>query len=296
MAIRRFVYAGMTALLVLAAPAVAQDASLPRVRWLGSVLPPLNFADRDDGILRRLFVLVADQTPGFSHEFVTAALPRLLRELEDDQTVCAFTLLRTPERERFALFGRPAAPFLTNRAITTAANLDRLAGSRDDRGALDLPRLLTRSDLRVGYQRGRVYGLGIDEIIAEAVRDHPARMIGYDLGASLDGLAAMLAHDRIQLFFGNAQQTRYVAATALPAGARFDGPVVSLPVAGVPPIFWTQIACNRSEAGQARIAATDRAIARLQDDQRFHAIPLDWLSDEEKAVIEAAWASPPRTL
>lgn len=245
----------LAALTVACAPAWA-DEPKPTVLWFRPDYAPhsiISGPDQDKGTADLRAQAFWRRMPEFDHQWVTAAIPRILDQLGALPNACTPIFIRTPEREAVALFSEPVAKLLPNGLITTRARLERFQPYRRNDGAVRLDEALAGSKLRVATRRSRAYGVGIDD----ALKRHagtPAIIETTQSDALVSSLRKLANQDEFDGVIGYASELHYLARNHGLEG------LIYLAIAEAPALGQSHFACSKSERGAAVVARVNELL------------------------------------
>lgn len=220
----------------------AARAAAPTVTW---VTPELSADTNNFGDHYLSFLM--GRLPDFDHRVLHGSTGRVWHEIESSHIgACVFNALKTPEREKVAIYSR--RPLLTPafRLYFPEARRDELAPYFDSEGRVDLGKLSGVS-LRGGITANRAYNSVIDGFIALRRKNEP-----------LDGLVS--TRQLINLL--RAGRLDFAFASPIDFNENEEG-VASARVAGTEASNASFVACSRDKTGESVIATIDR----LFDDQ-----------------------------
>lgn len=259
--------------LDLVAPAVRADQA---VLWLKTEWPPVfmvnggGFGDHATGWL-------IERLPGYRHETRNLPLARLLRTLEQTDTItCASGLARTPAREAQFVVSHDLMRMPGLALVVRAADLSDFGALRNPDGTIAMRRLLGQADLDGAIHESRSYGHVLDEALRSAPPTAPLSRL-----SKTASMLSMLAAKRVDWLLLYPFEATWQARQG-----NIDTPVVSLPVADVPPTIRGGITCNRAAGSAALVAKIDQLID-AQPDQPWLRPMLDWLDPEARKRLSA---------
>ena len=240
------------AALLAGMSALAQEK--PLVRWLVSDFPPYHIVSGPDagrGIRDNFLRQVEADLPGFTHQNEPSIIARTQGMIKAGENVCTVSLLRTPEREAWAVFSaKPYAHQLPVRLIALADDKVTAALVKDDE--VSLADLLHSGRRRLGLQTGRRYGAALDGVIAAA---HAAgvRTESFSAEASLPTAVTMMKNGRFDITLGYSVESEHIRTMHPEMPALRYYPIAES--RGLGPQY---IACARNKLGESVMAAVDR--------------------------------------
>lgn len=251
------------ALLVTALLQGAATAATPTVTW---VTPELSADTNNFGDHYLSFLM--GRLPGFDHRVLHGSTGRVWHEIQSSHVgACVFNALKTPDREKVALYSR--RPLLTPafRFYFPESRRDALAPYFDAEGRVDLGKL-TEAPLRGGVTANRAYNATIDGFIAARRKGRP-----------LDGLVST----RQLINVLRAGRLDFAFASPIDFNETQEG-VSSAAVAGAEAWNASFIACSRDKTGQSVIATIDRLFDEQENWTEFIEPLRTVLSDEDYVV------------
>lgn len=241
----------------------ATSAATPTVTW---VTPELSADTNNFGDHYLSFLM--GRLPGFDHRVLHGSTGRVWHEIQSSHLgACVFNALKTPEREKVAVYSR--RPLLTPafRLYFSESHREALAPFFDGEGRIDLGKLAEAS-LRGGVTANRAYNSVIDGFIVTRRKGRP-----------LDGLVS--TRQLINLL--RAGRLDFAFASPIDFSETQEG-VSSLPVAGAEDWNASFIACSRDKTGQAVVGAIDRLFEDQENWVEFIEPLRTVLSDQDYAV------------
>lgn len=267
--------------LSLCLPAAAKDT----ITWyLDPSLPPAHIPSgryAGQGLNDLELKWLIEHLPQFDHVVVDSTAARTWYEIGRTDARCSSAALKTPEREKVAVFSTPA---LQSWGLMVLVRQDRLAATRDLHGPsenIDLARLLTSDRLRGVINKGRSYGPVIDPLLANAEAQKSVQSVSDSLQA-----LRMVTAGRADYVIGYAMELGYFR--------KIEGseePVVILPIEGVKRDSAAYVACTDQPIGRAVIAAVNEALARENGPPPYMRDAKQWLNDKEygEYMAPARW-------
>lgn len=264
----RFRTARFAGHLILAAffPAlhsVPAHADSPTVQWHSFSFPPVmirdgakawrGFADRSERLIRA-------QLPEFRHESVDTPLVRILDFMGKEDAICTSNLFKTPEREKVAVFSRPAYVVDTIRIIALEQGVNDLAPYMRD-GKLDVAGAM--GDPRVSFAglRKRAYSKPINA----AIDKNPDRFVDV---SQLESAFDMLGLNRVTM------------TAAFPWQAKWflnDKQFFAFETHGAPDLMVGYFACSKGPIGRSVIAKINDILRRPDVERSLSEYYLEWI-------------------
>jgi uncharacterized protein (TIGR02285 family) len=275
----RHSFLGLAALLsclVLAGVSKAQpEPPLGEVTWAAVDFPPFQIVEGPHlgtGAFDGLRNLLIREIPDARHGILTQTFAQREEALREGQLLCSPGVFRTPARERYLVFSKPALIHLDNRLVY----LNRNAGRFPVGAAVKLEAVFMDRRLTGGIIAGRSFAPNIDALIrryggAANIRvlpAKPARVLEMLEKGEID-YTIMFSHeaDFLERQAGN-QRTL--------ANRRIDG---------TPPFILTHVACTRCDWGERVIARVNRILQAHRSDSEYRQLSERWYSAPDRELI-----------
>lgn len=254
--------------LDLIAPAARADQA---VLWLKTEWPPV-FMNGGGGFGDHATAWLIERLPGYRHDSRNLPLARLLKTLEQTDTIiCASGLARTPAREAQFIVSHDLMRMPGLALVVRAADLNTFSALRDPDGTIPMRRLLGQRALDGAIHESRSYGPALDEILRDTPPTAPLTRL-----SKTASMLSMLAARRVDWLLLYPFEATWQARQS-----NIDTVVMSLPVSDVPPTIGGGITCNRAAGSAALVRKIDQLIAS-QPDQPWLQPMLDWLDPEAR--------------
>lgn len=235
-------------LLILPSSGWAADT----IFWYHSDFPPLSILygpDKHTGAADQWNSYIRSRMPQFKHELVEANTARTIEELKRKDNACNSAMIKTPAREKFALFSEPIIELLPNGLITLQTRLGELSPYLNENGEVRLTKLLASHKFRIGVASGRSFGNTIDGLLqADSARSTVVPFAAPDI--FLSGFTRMANKQSIDAVIGYAVELSFAARRI----GRDPGQFVFLPIAENNSLTVGHIACSKSLLGEKAIA------------------------------------------
>ena len=142
----------------------------------------------------------------------------------------------------------------------------------DSKGQLDLERLISQSDITIGYSLGRAYGPVVDKIIKQNEGSPKLHPLGHTLFIAI---LKMIEIDRhFQAAFGYAEEAEYYEKTG-----EVKEDYTWIPVAGTPPLLLTHMGCPKGPWGKSVIQKFNKIIIENRKTPSALTFMTDWLDE-----------------
>jgi uncharacterized protein (TIGR02285 family) len=261
--------------LLLVPPAIAQDK--PTVKWIIQNGPPWMITQGDaagrgwlDQSLKYLFA----HTPEFHHVIEIVPLARTWDEIRNNDGVCFGAALKTPEREKFAVFSRQAYWLLPHKIMVRKSFLgahESLVRGRE----VDFAALVTSLGLTGGgLVAGSSYGADLDAILNSQPSGHIVAV------QESRQIIAMLASDRLDWVLGYPDEFMYLTRKESLSSDQF----ITLDIKGHTALTDAYVTCSNGPLGRRVIAAVNRAIGEAGSPPVYGQFYSAWLDGPTRAA------------
>lgn len=264
-------WGGMVSTVVFAQP----EPPIEKIVWASLDFPPFQIIEgpqRGSGAFDGLRDLLIRAIPDARHEVVTMTFARREDELRDGVLLCSPGMFRTPVRERYLVYSRPALIHLDNRLVFLGKNAARFPPGAE----VDLEQVFKDKRLVGGIITGRSFAPNIDALIRRHGGSHnlqmralkPAEVVELLLNGKID-YTIMFPHE----------------ATFLEQQAGRSGVLINRPIAGTPPYILTHVACTRSEWGERVISRVNRILREQRNRPEYRQFSERWYSVADLQLI-----------
>jgi uncharacterized protein (TIGR02285 family) len=270
--------------LIVCLPAAAKET----VTWfINSSFPPAHIAAgrfAGEGINDRELTWLIAHLPQFDHLIVNSTSARSWYEMGRGDARCVASALKTPEREKQAVFSVPAAMSWGIMLLVRDDRLPDLRKLHGPSGDIDLFRLMADSALHGVVSSGRGYGAVIDHLIASPEGQHAVQRVADSLQT-----LRMVAAGRADYAIGYPFELGYFR--------KMDGssePITILPIEGISRYFSAFVACSNQVIGRSVIEAVNAALAQEGPPPPYMKAAKQWLNDKEFSEImtPSLWTAP----
>jgi uncharacterized protein (TIGR02285 family) len=263
------------------APAFTQPAPYAEtITWVSLDFPPFQIVEGPQlgsGAFDALRNLLIREMQDVRHDIVSLTFTQREEALRDGAMLCSPGMFRTPVRERYLVYSRPALIHLDNRLVF----LDRNAARFPRGAAIDLEKVLNDRRLVGGIISGRSFAPNIDAQIrrhgdAPNVRMRavkPSQVIELLLSGQID-YTIMFPHE----------------AAFLERQLGSIGQLANRPIAGTPPYIVTHVACTRSEWGERVIARVNGILREQRNRPEYRQFSERWYSAADQSLIRHYYA------
>ncbi len=220
------------------------------------------------GIMDRTENFLAQHLKDCTHTYESANYERIIRMMKYKDNACGIPLYRTPEREQFVEFSIPYRVVIPNAVITLAASRKKMAPYINDKGYIDLERMIAAGH-RIGVAQGRVYRGIIDETLTK-YKDDPRIIVQPNAENMVDSMVKMMLQGKIDALIAYAYEGQY-------AGRMTNLKVVSIPVAGMDDYGLSMMGCAKTDQGREIIRRVNEIILKYRTSPEFMSFVEQWL-------------------
>lgn len=260
------------------APAGQDGAGDPigKIVWAVLDFPPFQILGgeyRGTGSFDGLLELLEREIRTVEHEVIPMTFARREEELRQGELLCTPGMFRTPVRERYLVFSKPALLHLDNRLVFLSKNAARFPAG----ASVDLEPLLTTRKLIGGIISGRSYAPNIDALIR---RNDGPNLLTRPLKASQ--MVELLMNGDIDYTILFPHEAAYIERQLGRTGL-----LTNRRIAGTPPYILTHVACTRSAWGELVIARVDRVLREQRRKPEYRALSERWYPEVDRALVHS---------
>jgi uncharacterized protein (TIGR02285 family) len=268
-----------TILIALASIFIASSAQASQITWYKPEFPPLSIVNGPDagkGYSDKIENYLIANLDEYDHKVLVSPFKRTVRDMKKGVNGCSVTLLKTPQREAFIKFTRPARLLLPNSLIVRKDDVRRFQHLADEEGKISVEKVIQSGKLRIGYSNGRSYTKPLDALLQTY---KGSSILVERLGnEGPKGLLSMLNKGHIDAMF------------AQPVEAQFHGRAEGLadkfavlPIAEIRDYTVGYIGCSDTEWGREVIAKIDLLLEDAVKQPDFRAFYEEFLDDASRA-------------
>ena len=257
---------------------VSQSADPARwtITWAAIDFPPFQVvsgAFYGTGSFDGLRNLLVQEIGDARHELTTTSFAERENRFRAGERLCSPGMFRTPARERYLVFSRPALIHLDNRLVFLARN-----GGRFPPGdTVDINRVFADPQLKGGIIAGRSFAPNIDAAIRRhaglphlsLLAERPAQVLDRVLNGEID-YTVMFSHE----------------ASFLERQAGQSGQLANRSIEGTPPYILTHVACSRGEWGERVIKRVNQILGQQKGRPLLRELSARWYDAADQALIE----------
>ena len=250
------------------------------INWYKTDFPPyyiLNGPEKGKGILGHLYHYVVESLPQYDHQFFISNNPGFLKRAKSGHNVCATSLLKTPEREKYLHFSTPYLNILQNAIFIRYEDIDSYIEYITADGRISLSNLIMDQTLILGVKHSASYGGEIDKIIdANKNNKNVIARKGRDL---TEGLLKMLRLKRIDYMIAYDESIEYLIKKL-----DLKREYLYIPIAEMPNNQLNQVSfcCAKNGWGGRVIQDINKIIAKGELTNKSKQFYMRWLGDVAK--------------
>lgn len=266
----------MLSCLVAASVSRAQpDQLLGEVMWAAVDFPPFQIVEGPhlgSGAFDGLRNLLVRELPDARHGIITQTFAQREEALRDGQLLCSPGVFRTPARERYLVFSKPALIHLDNRLVFLRRNAARFPAG----ATVDLEAVFKDRRLAGGIIAGRSFAPNIDALVrryggAPNIRMQPvkpAQVLEMLEKGEID-YTIMFSHE----------------ADFLERQAGNQHTLTNRRIEGTPPYILTHVACTRGDWGERVIARVNSILLAHRNEPEYRRLSERWYSAADRDLI-----------
>ncbi len=269
----RPIWIGIVA-LALCIPS-AQGLCKQTITWYQPDFPPYVITkgeDAEDGIDNRTVQYLIERLPEYQHRFQVASYKRILTYLRNGLEGVVTPLFITPERQQYLVYSDTASYLpLSNGLVVNQEELQRFEPYIQEKGTINIERLMQSGQYTIGITSGRSYSGIIDEMIRKYKDSH----ILYERsGSDHLGILKMLRSKRINAAFGFPVEVKYLSKRS---GLQLN--LTVLPVADMAPYAPVFFAAPRNKWGEVIISKINQILHQAGTIAKFNQYYESWLDE-----------------
>ncbi|MCE0494710.1 TIGR02285 family protein [Vibrio salinus] len=248
------------------------------ITWYKSEFPPLSIVNGPDagkGYSDRIEQFLFKNLKGYDHKILVAPVKRTLRDMEKGVNACAVTLLKTPAREKFVAFTRPARLLLPNSLIIRKSDVEKIKPFIGSDGKVLLEDIIKSHSFRIGYTNGRSYTKPIDNLLNKYQTSGVfVDRLGKD---SPKGLLSMLSKKHIDAILQQPVEAQFNARTL-----NMENSIKVLPIREIKDYTVGYIGCSKTPWGKEVVRKIDALMKDAVKRNDFRSFYETFLDDESK--------------
>ncbi|WP_035055837.1 TIGR02285 family protein [Andreprevotia chitinilytica] len=220
-------------------------------------------AELGEGISDRAIMLVAAKLPQYRHRFIRADLQRMWGEIERGHNLCNISVLRTPDRGKFAYF----TPSIVLPPLALVVRKDRLSQFNVGGKPASLTALIAKPELTGAFTAKRSYTTPVDALI-DRPSDGARRVVDTSSGQLLRLIAAGSIDYTLEYPFIVAYHQKTQP---------FEHELALQAVPEIPDVFALNAICTRNAWGKQALQDIDAALIALSATETFRNITAPWM-------------------
>ncbi|WP_430459961.1 TIGR02285 family protein [Thalassolituus sp. LLYu03] len=268
-------------LALLFVPWMADADDLTELTWVVAPYPPFHIAEgplAGKGMVDVVVPHMQAAVSGFHHVIGVMTDSRSWQEIREGRNVCQPAVLKTPERERVAVFSEAGAIVPSMVLIMRAEQKQRLFGKRK---TIALREVLENPTLRIGMITERAYG-EVDSMLR--AQHNSERLIQVSNNYGPLSLLRMLNSGRIDAVVEYPWIVRYVAM-----GLSDMQSLSTMGIDELQPFFRSYVACPNTDVGREVIRQLNVWIRTQLPLDANRRIVGDWLDPDTLERYQAAY-------
>ena len=211
--------------------------------------------------------VITRNMPEYNHKYISAAPSRIFQNIKHGQNYCAFGATKTPDREKYIHFSRPARLVISDMITIRKADSTRLITD----SKISLKNLLLNPDLIMGTTANASFGETLDLVIQQyGSQTHIVSLSGSDTS---EQLIQMLVRKRIDWFIWDP-----VSVLMLSKKLNLSDDLIVVPVKETREFgVLGYVCCPKNEWGAAVIKKIDRILLREVGTDKFYKLFTPWV-------------------
>ncbi len=211
--------------------------------------------------------VIMKNMPEYNHKYISAAPSRIFQNLKHGKNYCAFGATRTPEREKYIHFSRPARLVISDMIIIRKADSTRLISDLK----ISLKTLLLNPDLIMGTTANASFGLTLDRVIQKyGTQTNIESLSGSDTN---EQLIQMLVRKRIDWFIWDP-----VSVLMLAKKLNLSRDLIMVAIKETREFgILGYVVCPKNEWGSAVIKKVDQILRREVGTDKFYQLFTPWV-------------------
>lgn len=249
----------------------------PVIQWQKFNAPPLMInsgAHAGSGIIDGITDIIIANLKDYQHKIVNLPHARFLKYVKSGQSYCTPYLFKTPERENFFAYSRPAAIYPGYAALMRVETHKKI-GSPDK---VSLNDLLNHHGLKTTANAKRSYGEELMPLLKGEAEE--AGLVNYHQG-STTMVFTMMARNRADFIVEFPNRLNYWVKSMNLDRADF----VAVPITEAPPFTISYVACTNNAWGQAIIKRVDQILSKYMTEPAYLAVLQRWSDDKNGDIV-----------
>jgi len=252
-------------------------AAEDNIQWLVFDFPPIYIVSgptAGSGFVDHMEEDVKQLLPHYNHSRTTANIKRVLMSIKSNQNVCSSALLWTEEQAQYIEYSLPFMFVLPPHFVIRRNDLALFEPFMDNKGHVSLERLLTESNLILGFTSARAYS----KVLAPILDTHANSSNSFEslTGSITRPLLKMLTRNRFDYTIAYPSEVTYIARELDIQEDQFR----TLPIAEGHQIQHAYFGCPKSPWGRQAVAAMNSVIKQMRGQPSFYGNYLKWLGAE----------------
>jgi uncharacterized protein (TIGR02285 family) len=217
------------------------------ITWYKPEFPPLSIVNgpyAGEGYSDQIENYLIDHLNGYKHQVLVSPFKRTVRDMKKGDNACSVTLLKTPAREEFIAFTKPARLLLPNALVIRKSDLPKFNHFKDELGRISVEEVIQSGVVRIGHSNGRSYTKPIDALLEKYKGDD--NLIERLGNEGPKGLLTMLTKGHIDAMFAQPVEAQFHGRSI---GVADD--IAQLPINEIKDYTVGYIGCSKTPWGEA---------------------------------------------
>jgi len=248
------------------------------ITWYKPEFPPLSIVHgpySGKGYSDQIESYLINRMEDFDSQVLISPFKRTLRDMKKGLNACSVTLLKTPEREKFIIFSKPARLLLPNSLVVRKNDLPKFNDFKDKLGRVSLEKIIQSGGMRLGYSNGRSYTKPIDALLDKYKGSES--MIERVGNEGPKGLLRMLIKGNIDAMFAQPVESQFHGRAI---GVSDD--IAQLPISEIKDYTIGYIGCSKTPWGEAVIKKINTLLVKAVKRDDFRSFYEYFLDDDSK--------------
>lgn len=243
--------------------------------WYKPEFPPLSIVNGPDagkGYSDKIEDYLIENLSEYEHMVLISPFKRTVRDMQKGVNGCSVTLLKTPQREAFVKFSRPARLLLPNSLIVRKNEAEAFKEFEDENGKISVEKVIQSRAMRIGFSNGRSYTKPLD-VLLKRYKGSPELIerLGKE---GPKGLLSMLNKGHIDAMFAQPVEAQFHSRHEV-----FSDNLIALPIAEIKDYTVGYIGCSDTEWGQEVISKIDKLLEVAVKKPEFRVFYEEFLDD-----------------
>lgn len=255
-----------------------------KITWIQVDLPPYMIENGNhersgigDIIVKKAIDLTSSK---YDNSISFISFKKLFNLLKLNKTYCTTALLNTKDRREFIYFSKPVAKSLSHRLYVNRDSIAKVKPFINEKGLIDLKKLLEQKDFILGISKYRRFGKEIDSLVLDNNKVYKRDGEGF-----AEGMLKMLISNRgIDATIIYPLEVDYISKKI---DINFNNLLIPIPIKDNNKSLNIYIGCSKTEEGKNFIEMINKNIKPI----RFSAYNIEkyWYSKENFKELNKFW-------